>query len=71
MQKRVRTWAKRHGYTRSAGYVVETRVEKLDPDSGQAYRPAGETRSANDAGAPLEYGLSVHIHRDAPHAGAG
>jgi len=28
------------------------------------------TRSANDAGA-LEYGLSVHVHRDAPRVDAG
>ena len=70
VQKRVRTWAERHGYTRDAGYVVETRVEKLDPDSGEAYRPARGTRSANDAGA-LEYGLSVHVHRDAPCVDAG
>ncbi len=70
VQKRVRNWAARHGYTRAAGYVVETRVEKLDPDSGEAYRPARGTRSANDAGA-LEYGLSVHVHRDAPRVDAG
>ena len=70
VQKRVRTWAKRNGYTREAGYVVETRIERLDPDSGEPYRPADERRSGKVAKA-LEYGLSVHIHRDAPHAGAG
>ena len=71
VQKRVRNWAARHGYTRAAGYVVETRVEKLDPDTREPYAPGKARRSINAADASLEYGLSVHVHRDAPRVDAG
>ena len=38
VQKRVRNWAGRHGYTRAAGYVVETRWRRSTPT---AARPTG------------------------------